>query len=402
MGEMSGQLHPGTNLTLAVRHVLLVVLPALWLVVNLKVWRDSGQQIGFDFRGTLLEPARAVINGGPIFAEPTREGVAVGNPSVYPPLFILLATPFAHVPEEVASWLWIGALACLIVAAMRIVGVRDWRLHVLVVASPAVVPSLLFGNLTLALMVPLALAWRYRDVAWVVGTAVAVAFAAKLFTWPIVLWLLFTRRFKAAFLSLSLGLALVILPWALIGFEGFRDYPELLNQAQAVYASVSLSIASVAEGLGADTSLAVTITALAGLALVAASWWTAGRSDGDRRSYAAAIGACIVASPIVWLGYTALLFLPIAITWRRPSPAWFFTYCIWLSALLPMWGYPAGTMAVVAGMVITMIVRVRRDGSEWDGTQADHEFSDGLHSLMTPRPVSCLLSPTASAAEESA
>ena len=45
---------------------------------------------------------------------------------------------------------------------------------------------------------PLALAWRYRERARVAGLAVGVAVAAKLFVAPLVVWLLLTRRFRAA------------------------------------------------------------------------------------------------------------------------------------------------------------------------------------------------------------
>jgi Glycosyltransferase family 87 len=390
---VSDQSDTGSGLILALRRamepLLLVVLPLAWLVMTATVARDAGLELGFDFRGTLWEPARAILHGGAVYAAPTSEGVAVGNPSVYPPLFILLATPFALVPVTASAWLWVTLLAMLVAVAMWIVGTRDWRLHVLVLASPVVVQGLLFGNLTLALMVPLALAWRYRNVPWIAGAAVAVAVAAKLLAWPLVLWLFFTRRFKAGFVSLGLAVALVIVPWALIGFEGFRQYPDLLREVQEMYAKVSLSVASVAAGLGASSSLAVALTGLAGLGLVAVAWWAARRVDGDRRSYAAAIGACIVAAPIVWPNYAALLFLPIAITWRRPSPAWFFGYAIWLAALLPRptlagpipcckpagmpetlwihinadpaWGYPAGTMAVVLAVVVALVATRRTE-----------------------------------------
>ncbi len=43
-----------------------------------------------------------------------------------------------------------------------------------------------------------------------------------------------------------------------------------------------------------------------------------------------------MASPIVWPNYAALLFVPIAVTWPRLAPAWFFGYVVWLiGALAP-------------------------------------------------------------------
>jgi hypothetical protein len=345
--------------------------------------RDAGLEIGFDFHGTLWEPARAVIHGGPIYAEPTRDAIVIGNPSLYPPLFILFAVPLSLLPATAAAWIWSALLAVCVCAALRIVGLRDWRLYVLALLSPVVMQGLFFGNLTLALMVPLALAWRFRDAPWISGPAVAVAVAAKLFAWPLVFWFLFTRRFKAALVSAGLSALLLLVPWALIGFEGLLQYPDLLRAAQDVYAKVSLSLAAVAATFGASTSLAVAIAGAVGLSLVGVAWWVAGREDGDRRAYAAVIGACIVASPIVWQNYTALLFIPIAITWTRIHPAWFFGYAVWLAALLPKptlhgeipcckpegmpeilwvhshadpnWGHAGGTMAVVLGVTALLI-----------------------------------------------
>ena len=131
--------------------------------------------IGFDFRGTLWEPARSLLDGLPIYPEPTRDAVLVGNPAVYPPLYILGSVPLALLPASLASWLWLCVLALVLLGSMWIVGVRDWRCLVLAATSPVVVHGLWYGNLTVFLVLPLALAWRYRDRARVAGIAVGRA-----------------------------------------------------------------------------------------------------------------------------------------------------------------------------------------------------------------------------------
>ena len=243
--------------------------------------------------------------------------------------------------------------------------------------SPVVVHGLFYGNLTIFLLVPLAVAWRYRDRANVAGLAVGVAVAAKLFAWPLVVWLLLTRRFRSAAWAVSSSVALVLAAWAVIGFEGLADYPALLREIQDVYAVRSISLASVAGALGSSLSVAVAVSAIAGLLLLALAAWLA-RRVGERRSFSIVVAACIVATPIVWPNYAALLFVPIAITWPRLAPAWFFGYLIWLigaiapkpvskrsAAGLPAcpsrpgagaadadaW-YAAGTMLVVVGLAL--------------------------------------------------
>jgi hypothetical protein len=78
----------------------------------------------------------------------------------------------------------------------------------------------------------------------------------------------------------------------------------------------------------------------AGVALLCVAAWLARRGDGDRRVFALAVAAAVVASPIVWANYAALLFVPIAITWPRIAPAWLLGYPIWLAGLLPKPTYP--------------------------------------------------------------
>ncbi len=292
---------------------------------------SSSWPIGFDFRGTLWEPARALLDGLPVYPAPTRDAIVIGNPTVYPPLSILLALPLAFLPVTVASWLWFAVLGACVVAGMWIVRLRDWRCHVLAVSSPVVVHGLYYGNLTLLLLIPLAVAWRYRDRARIAGIAVGLAVAAKLFVWPLALWLLLTRRFRAAAWALASGIVFVLVPWALIGFQGFTDYPALLNAVQDVYAIRSLSLSTVVGALGASTDVAVAAAAILGLACIVVAAWVVGRADGDRRAFAVLVATCILATPIVWPNYCALLFVPIAVTWPRLAPAWFFGYAVWLA-----------------------------------------------------------------------
>jgi hypothetical protein len=314
--------------------VLLLLLPLGFAALELAYGHGS-VYVGFDFRGTLWEPARALLDGLPLYPEPTRAAVEVGNPAVYPPFALLMTTPLAFLSASAASWVWFGLLAAVVLASIWIVGVRDWRCLVLVLTSPVVLQGLYWGNLTVALLLPLALAWRYRERATIAGVAVGSAVAAKLIAWPLVVWLLVTRRYRAACWAAASAVVLVVGSWAAVGFEGMRDYPALLRETQDVYAIRSDSIAGVLGGLGVSVTLAVASCWLAALVLVALAVGAARREDGDRKAFALLVGAAILASPIAWPNYAALLFVPIAVTWPRLAPAWFFGYAVWLAGLLP-------------------------------------------------------------------
>ena len=161
--------------------------------------------IGFDFRGTLWEPARALLDGLPIYPEPTRESSSSATRRSI--RRSSSSRPSRSRSSRHGSPRGSGS-ACSPRASSRrcgSLGVRDWRCHVLAVTSPVVVHGLYYGNLTIVLVLPLALAWRYRDRARLAGLALGAAVAAKLFVWPLVVWLLLTRRFRAAAWAVAAG-----------------------------------------------------------------------------------------------------------------------------------------------------------------------------------------------------
>ena len=315
--------------------LLLLLLPAsVALFVFIIDYRLVGQ-VAFDFRGTLWEPARAILEGGRIYPRPILIEVDVGNPAVYPPLFMFLSIPLGLVPVAVSAWIWVLILGLGVVAALRTLGVRDWRCYALALTSPAVVQGMFWGNLTLLLLVPLALAWRYRERAQVSGLALAFGIAAKLFLWPVLFWLLVTRRYRAASTCAIGASLLVLVPWTFLGFEGLLDYPALLRVAEEVYAGNSYSLATVASGLEVPESLGVGICALAAVVLLGGAWRVSRGRDGDQRAFALAVAAAILGSPIVWHAYLALLLVPLAVAWPRFSPAWLLPQSLLLVGLLP-------------------------------------------------------------------
>jgi hypothetical protein len=325
--------------------LLLLVVPVTFAVLSVVLGYLNSWPIGFDFRGTLWEPARALLDGATIYPEPTRDAIVLGNPAVYPPVFIVASVPLALLPVGAAAWLWFCVLGACVFAAMWILGVRDWRCQVLALTSPVTIHGLFYGNLTIVMVLLVAVAWRFRDRARYAGLALGAAVAAKLFVWPLIVWLLLTRRFRAAVWAVGAGGALVLGAWALIGFEGFLDYPKLLRAVQDVYAERSISVSTVAGALGASVSVAVAIAALVGVICIAVAARLVGRADGDRRAFAVLVAACVLASPIVWPNYAALLFVPIAVTWPRLAPAWFFGYATWLLGAIA----PKPTVSDVVG-----------------------------------------------------
>ena len=320
--------------------VLFGVLPLAWALYVLGTQHFAFGPLGFDFQGTVWEPARALIDGRSPYPPPTREAIEVGNPAVYPPFVPLLAIPLGFLSLTVAKLVWSLLLVAAVITALWTLRVRDWRCYTVTLTALPVLEGLFWGNTALLLLVPVAVAWRYRDAARPAGIAVGVAIAAKLFAWPLIVWLVLTRRYRAAIWAASCATMLILGPWAIIGFDGFLEYPALLHVLQDVYAVRSFSLATIAAGFGASADVGVAIATVAGLALLAFAGWLAHRPHGDVRSFAVVIAACVMASPVVWPYYFSMLFIPIAIAWRRLAPAWFFGYAIVTVVVVPAYSVP--------------------------------------------------------------
>ena len=309
--------------------VLFVLLP---LVVAAAQWSDlSGRfdTYGFDFRGTLWEPARAVLDGTSPYPHPDDPSIVTGNPSVYPPLAILALVPLARVDFDVAYVLWSVVLIGAVAGALRIVGLRDWRCYSLALLSPPVVYGVFFGNITLLLLLPLALAWRWRRHAVRVGLAVAALVAVKPFLLPLALWLVLTRRWRATVVALVGAAALIVVPWAVIGFDGFRDYPRLVDRVESAYGPGTDSLPAALSWVATGHTARQVMCGVAALALVALAVRLRRGPDGDLRVFAILIGVSVVATPMVWPHYVALLLVPLAIARPRVDAAWFLPYALW-------------------------------------------------------------------------
>lgn len=296
------------------------VLAVLWALFTLRESIRTGS-FGFDFEGTLWDPALAILDGRSPYPDANVNEVEVGNPALYPPLLMLVVAPLTALPWSVAVVLWAALLWTAVAATLYLLNVRDVRCYVLALVAPFTLSGVTFGNATLLLVPLVALAWRWRDRPARTGAIVGLTIAAKLFLWPLLFWLLGTRRYRAFGVAVIAALALVFVPWAVIGFAGLASYPDLLRLAEELYAVHSNSVATVLAGLGADTQLASRGTLALGLAVAAIAFYV-GRRRADASSVSLALLAAILGSPIVWPYYHAFLLIPVALAFPRLAGVW--------------------------------------------------------------------------------
>lgn len=260
----------------------------------------------------------------------TPEEIQVVFRFPYPAAAALFLAPFGALPFDVAAVLWGALLIGVLFAAMWILGVRDWRVAGVVIASAPVIAAVRLGTLTPVLILLLAVAWRWRDRWWAAGGALAAALSLKLFLWPMVVWLAATRRFAAAAAAAGLAALATLAAWAAIGFEGMSLYPDLVRKLSAVVADRGYSLVALGVDAGLPDGVAEALPWIVGLALLVAVVVVARDDVGERRAFAVAVVASIALTPIVWQHYFALLVVPLALARPSLSRAWALLMLFWL------------------------------------------------------------------------
>ena len=218
--------------------------------------------------------------------EPTRDAVVLGNPAVYPPLFILAVDPARAAPRDGRRrGSGSACSASGVFVSLWILGVRDWRCLVLALTSPVVDPRPVLRKPHGApaparrarVALPRSCASR-RARGRRRGRREAVRVAARRVAAP-----------DAAVPGRGLGSGLGRRARARrLGRDRLRrprDYPKLLRAVQDVYAVRSISLSTVAGALGASVSVAVAVAA-APASRASGSPLARPRGDGDRRAFA--------------------------------------------------------------------------------------------------------------------
>jgi alpha-1,2-mannosyltransferase len=305
---------------------IFIWLPAI--VFAYACWQVLQASTPLDDFGIFRSAAKDVLHGESPYVPADPRALAHFDKFVYPPSTALLFAPFTELPIRVGSVLMLVVGLGASLAALRLLDVRDWRCYGAAAMSAPVINSLALGAVTPFLLVGAAATWRYRDRPAVAGSVAALTAATKLFLWPLGLWLLVTRRLRAMVAFALVATVFVIGGWAVIGFAGFRSYPHLLHVLSQVEAGASYSLVAA---LGVDGTAATVLSiVLVGLVVLAVTLAARGR-DGDRRSFAIAIVGTLVATPVVWLHYFALLLIPIALYRPRLSALWFAPVALWLT-----------------------------------------------------------------------
>src|SRR5947208_12683314 len=101
------------------------------------------------------------------------------------------------------------------------------------------------------------------------------------------------------------------------------------------------------------------LTSMLAVAIVAAVVLAGRGPDGDRRSFVVAVAGALFATPVLWLHYLVLLFVPIALARPRLSALWLAPLAFWVTPLAHSDGSVWRTCFV---LVVAALIVVRAAG----------------------------------------
>lgn len=289
--------------------VFLGAIPIAVLVWALVIM-IQGDDVAVDFHHELYPQANLLLDWENPYPPPDSD-LSDGTNYIWPTVAAALVAPLAPLPSGLADGIMTGLVIASLAGALLVMGVRDWRVFGAVALWPPTLNAIQTANLTLPLCLLCALVWRYRDRRWIAGTALGGALALKFFLWPLVAWLAARRQWGAA--GVATGLAalslLLVLP-----FTSLADYLELVQNLGETFDGLSYTIYGFLADAGAPDAVARGANLATGAAVLFLAW--------RRRSFALAIGAALILSPIVWLHFFALLAVPLAASLPRFAWPW--------------------------------------------------------------------------------
>jgi hypothetical protein len=276
-----------------------------------------------------------LLHGEPIYSAAQLSGPYAPQGQdgfLYPPPFAALAIPLVWVAPQgarVAEWLWSAlGLAILVIATLAVLrsgrlderfpllrGRGRWLLIAAAATFPPVIGELSIGNVHLLLLGLFALAWlgiRRGDATgdWMAGIGLGVAAVIKVFPGVLLLWLLVTRRYRAAVAMVVAAAVLVLATLPITGLEPWLQYPTVLANLAGVGDTTDTISPTIWLAPYLGFTVARWLITGIGVAVLLWSGVQAGRAQAPALSFATAIVISVLIAPNVFHHYLAIFVLP--------------------------------------------------------------------------------------------
>ena len=329
-----------------------LVFVAVTVMCGLVALSAAENLLSWDVRFAYLPAVDAMLDGESPYPDVDDPILEEQKGYVYPPQLLFVLAPLAPLPVELAAGLVALGMIALLGLTLWILGVRDLRCYAAALLWVPAISGVLLGNLSIPLAFALAVVWRYRETTFPPGIALGLSVSAKFVNWPILVWMLATRRWRPVVAAVAIGVGVTIACWAAIGFAGLSSYPDLLQRLSDLQSARSYSFVGIAEELGLGGTAGTIATFVVGGALLVGCVYLARRGD-DVRSFTCAVAATLALSPIVWLHYLVALLVPMAIARPRFSWLWLLPVLLWVS---PKPGYAEGLPTLIPAIAATILV----------------------------------------------
>ncbi|GAC1357418.1 MAG: hypothetical protein NVS4B8_10570 [Herpetosiphon sp.] len=220
--------------------------------------------------------------------------------TAHPPAATLVALPFAFLPYSAARWLWFLLALALIAASWRVLKLSP---YVCLATVPLWVGGLMVGAYEPLLCFLLSLALANQKKPIVVGVALGLAAALKLYPAVLLVGLLFGRRWQAFGTAAATVIVTMVLAELVVGGTvGWLQYMPH-NTAHWIDVPFNASLIRVVRSLLPQTSPMLWAGMCAALLIAPLSLHL---RSGDPR---ALIPVMLLVSPLVWTHYMPLLVL---------------------------------------------------------------------------------------------
>jgi Glycosyltransferase family 87 len=332
---------------------LLGALPVIFLV-GLAISAVGSHNLAYDFDRAYDPAIHRVLHGSTPYGPSTAAALASQTAFVYPPLAAFLGAPLAAFPAQTADVL-VTVLATLSVPAILwLVGVRDWRCFGAALLWMPTVSAIHLGTVSVPLALGVALMWRWRDRPLRAGVVLGLVIALKLFLWPLVVWLVITKRYKAAALACVSAAVLVLVPWIPLRGAGLVSYPHRLNVLSSLEARRGFSPAALLAHLGAGWGAAEAVGYLLGIALLV---WAYLRRNEESSALGLVCAASLLLTPILWPNYLVIMLVPLGLLRPRFGVEWLLPVILVGQAA---YGPSVWEIAVFLGILAVLTAAARR------------------------------------------
>jgi alpha-1,2-mannosyltransferase len=344
------------------RRAFLALLPVAGTALLLHAYWIHGQ-FAYDFHNYYWPAGHRVLHGlSPyVYGDWFPPGPEVGL--AYPAPSMLAFAALATLPRGVGDVIFTALSLAAPLLALRVLDVKDWRPYGAIMLWPPIISGWQNANLSLLLVLGVAAIWRCRASVARAGFLLALLISLKLFLWPLGLFFIATRRYSTLAWAALVTLVLNSVAWLAIGLDELPRFRSTLQSFSGLTEDAGFSVIGFVERAGGDRLAAYGV--MSSLALAAGlSCVALGHRGQEKDAFILGIVVSLLATPVVWIHYLALLIVPLALRHPKLHPLWFLPLVMWFTVT---WVDPNGrqvgvTLAVSAVLIAgTLIPSGRRD-----------------------------------------